>query len=237
MAQALGFRFFDVDDRELPQGIGGGTLDRINRVDCSMVEPLLKTCRIKVACDVTNPLLGTNGAARIFGPQKGATPEMVELLERNLASYAEVLKHAGLCSGCDNPGDGAAGGLGFALRVLTKAQMVSGAELMIGITGLENHLKGADLLITGEGCSDSQTVNGKLCAVVAATAKKAGVPAVLLSGAVHGGAEVFGGLFAGAFSIAPGPCTLQEAIRATRQNLFSAAANIAGLYKAARKLA
>ena len=236
MAQALGFRFFDVDDKELPQGIGGGALDRISRVDCSMVEPSLKTCRIKVACDVTNPLLGLNGAARVFGPQKGATPEMVELLERNLAAYAEVLKHAGLCSGCDNPGDGAAGGLGFALRVLTKAQMVSGAELMIGITGLENHLKGSDLLITGEGCSDSQTVNGKLCAVVAETAKRAGVPAVLLSGAVHGGSEVFGGLFAGAFSIASGPCTLQEAISATRQNLFSASANIAGLYKAARKL-
>ena len=122
------------------------------------------------------------------------------------------------------------------MRVLTKAQMVSGAELMIGITGLENHLKGSDLLITGEGCSDSQTVNGKLCAVVAETAKRAGVPAVLLSGAVHGGSEVFGGLFAGAFSIASGPCTLQEAISATRQNLFSASANIAGLYKAARKL-
>ena len=236
MAQALGFRFFDVDGRELPQNIGGGALDKINRVDCSMVEPLLKTCRIKVACDVTNPLLGANGAARIFGPQKGATQEMAELLERNLASYADALKQAGLCSGCDNPGDGAAGGLGFALRVLTKAQMVSGAELMIGITGLERHLKGADLLITGEGCSDSQTANGKLCAVVAETAKKAGVPAVLLSGAVLGGAETFGGLFAGAFSIASGPCTLQEAISATRQNLFSASANIAGLYKAARKL-
>jgi glycerate kinase len=145
------------------------------------------------------------------------------------------LKQAGLCSGCDNPGDGAAGGLGFALRVLTKAQMVSGAGLMIELTGLEDHLQGADLLITGEGCSDSQTANGKLCAVVAEIAKKAGVPAVLLSGAVLGGAEAFGRLFAGAFSIAPGPCTLQEAISATRQNLFSAAANIAGLYKAVRK--
>ena len=236
MAQALGFRFFDADGGELPQGIGGGELCRISRIDCSTVEPLLKTCRIKVACDVTNPLLGANGAARVFGPQKGANPEMVELLERNLASYAEVLKQAGLCSGCDNPGDGAAGGLGFALRVLTKAQMVSGAGLMIKITGLESHLQGADLLITGEGCSDSQTVNGKLCAVVAEAAKKAGVPAVLLSGAVLGGAETFGGLFAGAFSIAPGPCTLREAISATRRNLFSASANIAGLYKAARKL-
>ncbi|MFA6100903.1 MAG: glycerate kinase [Victivallaceae bacterium] len=233
MAQALGFRFFDVDGRELPPGIGGGELGRISRIDCSTVEPLLKTCRIKVACDVTNPLLGANGAARIFGPQKGATPEMVELLERNLAHYAEVLKQSGLCSGFDNPGDGAAGGMGFALRVFAKAQMVSGAALMIGITGLESHLKGADLLITGEGCSDSQTANGKLCAVVAEAAQRAGVPAVLLSGAVSGGAEVFRGLFAGAFSIATGPCTLQEAIGATRQNLFSAAANVAGLYKAA----
>lgn len=235
MAQALGFRFFDLDGRVLPHGIGGGDLGRIYRIDCSMVEPLLKTCRIKVACDVTNPLLGANGAAKVFGPQKGATPEMVELLELNLASYAKVLKQAGLCSGCDNPGDGAAGGLGFALRVLTKAQMVSGAGLMIELTGLEDHLQGADLLITGEGCSDSQTANGKLCAVVAEIAKKAGVPAVLLSGAVLGGAEAFGRLFAGAFSIAPGPCTLQEAISETRQNLFSAAANIAGLYKAVRK--
>jgi glycerate kinase len=234
MAQALGFRFFDVEDRELPPGIGGGDLCHIRRIDCSMVEPMLKECRIKVACDVTNPLLGDKGAARVFGPQKGATPAIVEQLEMNLKSYAEVLQQAGLCAGCDNPGDGAAGGLGVALRVLAGAQMVSGANLMIGITGLENHLRGADLLITGEGCTDSQTADGKLCAVVAETARNAGVPTVLLSGAVSGNAEVLGGVFAGAFSIATGPCTLNDAIKNTRQNLCRAAANIAGLCKAVR---
>lgn len=233
-AQALGFRFFDAGNRELPRGIGGGGLGNISRIDCSMVEPMLKGCRIKVACDVTNPLLGDKGTARIFGPQKGATPAMVEQLENNLKSYAEVIKAAGMCSGCNNPGDGAAGGLGFALRVLTGAQMVSGAGLMVGITGLESHLQGADLLITGEGCTDAQTADGKLCAVVAETARQAGVPALLLSGAVLGRPEALRGLFAGAFSIATGPCTLQEAISATRHNLYLAAANIAGLCKAVR---
>lgn len=234
MAQALGFRFFDAADQELPHPIGGGDVGRIRRVDCSQVEPRLAQAKITVACDVTNPLLGATGAARVFGPQKGATPAMVEQLEGHLASYADVLKQAGLCSGCDTPGDGAAGGLGFALRTLLKAHTVSGAKLMIEITGLEKHLAGADLLITGEGCTDAQTAGGKLCAVVAETAKRAGVPTVLLSGAIVGGSEALGGLFAGAFSIATGPCTLQEAIRATRQNLFSAAASVAGLCKAVR---
>jgi glycerate kinase len=235
MAQALGFRFLDDAGRELPAPIGGGDVGKVRSIDASRVEPLLTQARITVACDVTNPLLGSRGAARVFGPQKGATPAMVEQLEHHLASYAHVLKQAGLCSGCDTPGDGAAGGLGFALRVLAKAHTVSGAKLMIEITGLEKHLADADLLITGEGCTDAQTTNGKLCAVVAEAARWAGVPAVLLSGAIMGGAEALGGLFAGAFSIAPGPCTLEDAMRTTRQNLFSAAANVAGLCKAVRR--
>jgi glycerate kinase len=234
MAQALGFRFLDGAGRELPSPIGGGDVGRIRNIDSSRVEPLLAQARITVACDVTNPLLGASGAARVFGPQKGATPAMVAQLEANLASFARVLQEAGLCSGCDMPGDGAAGGLGFALRVLTQARMVSGAKLMIEITGLEQHLAGADLLITGEGCTDAQTAGGKLCAVVAATAQRAEVPVVLLSGAIVGGAEALGEHFAGAFSIATGPCKLEEAIRSTRQNLFSAAASVAGLCKAMR---
>jgi glycerate 2-kinase len=232
MAQALGFRFLDAAGRELPHPIGGGDVGQIRKVDCSRVEPLLAESRITVACDVTNPLLGPTGAATVFGPQKGATPAMVEQLEHYLASYADVLKQAGLCSGCNTPGDGAAGGLGFALRVLAKARTVSGAKWMIEITGLEKHLVGADLVITGEGCTDSQSAAGKLCTVVAETAHRAGVPAVLLSGAIVGGAETVGGLFAAAFSIATGPCTLQQAMQSTRQNLFSTAANVAGLCKA-----
>jgi glycerate kinase len=232
MAQALGFEFYDAAGIKILSPMGGGDTGRVSRVDSTKVEPSLRDCRIRVACDVTNPLTGANGAAEVFGPQKGATGTMVAELDKNLNSYAKALINAGLCAGCDYPGDGAAGGMGFALRVLTGATMISGAELMAKISGLERHLCDADLLITGEGCTDSQTANGKLCAVVAGKANCAGVPVVLLSGAIRGDIKKLDDIFAGTFSIARGPCTLSEAIIASKENLFWASASIARLSNA-----
>jgi glycerate kinase len=232
MAQALGCEFYDKNDNLIINQITGNDVAKICRIDKTKVDKMVQSCRIRVACDVTNPLLGIRGAAAVFGPQKGADATMVEILEQNLVKYSQVMIDAGYCRNADHPGDGAAGGMGFSLRVLLNATMVSGAELIADITRLDTHLQDADLLITGEGCSDAQTDNGKLCAVVAAHAKRAGVPAVLLSGAVTGNIDKLRKSFAAVFSIANGPCTLQQAIAATADNLTAAAAGIAGLYDA-----
>ena len=226
--QALGVRFYGRDGGLLPPGIGGGELEEIARIDASALAGLPKR-ELVVACDVTNPLLGANGAAAVFGPQKGATPETVPVLERNLKHWFEVLRDAGLADRCDAPGDGAAGGMGFMLRAVLKAEVRSGADLVIGLSGMPEALKGASLVVTGEGCSDPQTVCGKLCAVVAEHAAKAGVPTVLCAGALRGDTAPLEQVFSGVFSIAAGPGTLESAIAATEANLRRAGANLAKL--------
>ena len=184
MAEALGYKFYDTNGNLLT-GLCGGKLRQIAKIDCSKVDPLLKDCKIRIASDVTNPLLGENGAVAVFAPQKGATPEMMPLLEEGLAKLLQILKKQNLISET-LPGDGAAGGLGLGLRAFCNAVSESGARLAIQATELEEKLDDADYLITGEGCSDSQTDNGKLCAVVAETCKKYGVPCILLSGKILG---------------------------------------------------
>lgn len=231
MLQALGFRFLDGNGHVLADGPGGGDLHKIAVVDPSGVDPRLAACTLRVACDVTNPLLGPTGAAAVFAPQKGADGPMTAALEDNLRHWSGLLEKQGLCGDCMQPGDGAAGGLGFALRALLKARITSGAGLMIELTGLEKHLSGAALLVTGEGCSDSQTADGKLCAVVAHAAARAGVPAVLVSGALRGDIGTLERFFAAVFSIARGPGPLEEAMACTAANLEAAAANIGAVVK------
>lgn len=223
MMQALGARLLDQSGNVLPDGIGGGDLHRIAKIDLVELDARLQKCRLRVACDVNVPLLGTTGAARMFGPQKGATAEMVETLEHNLAHWAEITGKDGFV-----PGDGAAGGLGFALRTLLNAQITPGAELVIEITGLVGKLRGARLLITGEGCSDEQTSTGKLCASVATVARNVNVPTILLSGALKGD---FSDIFAAAWSIARGPGKLEDAINDTAVNLEAAGRNIGNMLK------
>jgi len=234
MASALGYGLFAKDGRALPKYCAGGDLDKLFSIDDSAVLSRLREVEIICACDVTNPLLGKNGAARIFGPQKGATPEMVEALESNLANYASVLIREGFIDTVENPGDGAAGGLGAGLRAFCNAKIESGAKLMIEISGLERHLLDADLLITGEGCTDAQTGGGKLCSVLAHAAREKNVPVVLVSGALKGNPEELDGLFAATYSIARGPCSLEEAIASAEENLYLAGKNIAGLLKSFR---
>jgi len=224
MLQALGARFFDREGKELPPGAGGGDLEKIARADFSGLDSRLKACRIRVACDVTNPLTGPAGAAAVFGPQKGATPQTVPMLENGLRAWAE------LCGGDPGlPGGGAAGGTGFMLRTVLGAEIGSGAKLVIDSSGLPGALPGAALVITGEGCSDEQTLCGKLCAVVAARAAEAHVPAVLVSGAVRGDIPALEKVFSGVFSISPGAISLAEAMENTAANLRLAGADLAAL--------
>ena len=230
MARALGYRFLDAAGAELPPG--PQHLIRLHSMDVSGVDPRLFKAKIKVACDVTNPLLGPQGAVAVYGPQKGVTPETAPVLEAALTRLSEVWQAQGMLDSVEGPGDGAAGGLGAGLRAFCKAELTSGAQLVIAASGLEKLLDGADLLITGEGCTDSQTDSGKLCGVVAGIAHRHGVPVLLLSGALKGDPEDFSRTFDYAFSTSTGAHRdLAEAIRAGRRDLQFTARNLARLFK------
>jgi len=218
LAQELGVVFLGDDDKILDFK-GGQSLNEIKRVDISKLDSRLSNTRVRVACDVNNPLLGATGAATVYGPQKGASPEMVSLLEQGLANFASRINDARVVSSCDTAGDGAAGGLGFGLRAFCNAEMVSGAGLILDITDFDKHLKGASLVITGEGCTDSQTAHGKLCAVVAEAARVSGVSCILISGALLGDIHELESMFAGCYSISKGSQDLPDAIKFAPENL------------------
>lgn len=227
MAQALGYGLLGEDGKAIERG--GCGMAKLKKITADHADPRLAETSFRVACDVTNPLLGPTGAARVYGPQKGAAPEMVEVLEAGLSNFSDILISSGLAESTDEPGDGAAGGLGAGLRIFCGARIESGAAMMIKISGLEEHLEHADLLITGEGCTDSQTSSGKLCAVIAETAKNLGVPVMLFSGALKGEITSLHDMFDAAFSVCTGPMTLDEAMDSTEKNLFLTGQNIAGI--------
>ena len=229
MAQALGYRLLDKNGRDLPPG--AKHLKDLASIDASGADRRLFETDIHVACDVTNPLLGPNGAAAVYGPQKGAkTPEMVEELEKSLTVLADLWLLNSWLESVDRPGDGAAGGLGAGLRAFCKATPTSGARLVMKMLRLEKHLEGASLLVTGEGCTDSQTESGKLCAEVAAVCKQHSVPVLLLSGALKGNPDGFNRTFDFAFSTSTGAhASIAEAIRAGKTDLRFTAVNLAKL--------
>lgn len=184
---ALGVRFLDADGAEVsPDGKG---LGRITRIDDTGVSEIVRNLKITIACDVKNPLAGENGAAHIFGPQKGATPEMVEMLDSNILHYNSVLTaHTGV-EHKDMSGMGAAGGLGLSLVALLGAEMKPGIELILDTAGFDDNVAGADLVLTGEGKIDGQSKQGKVPVGVANRARRANVPAVALVGDVGAGYE------------------------------------------------
>ena len=230
MLQALGCEFYNSRGELLAPGAGGGALKEIAKVSLEKLDSRIFESKIRVACDVTNPLLGSSGAAAVFGPQKGATPEMVDILEENLKHWAALWE-----GNPELPGSGAAGGVGFMLRTVLKAEITSGADLVIKYTGAAEALAGADLLITGEGCSDSQTACGKLPAVIAEIAKKENVPAILCSGGLQGDISSLYEIFDGVFSISHGAVSLEEAMEKTAENLRRFGANLAGIANAFAK--
>lgn len=211
MAQALGFRF--LDKKGQPLGSGGAELARLATIDTGHVDPRLHNVQIEVACDVDNPLTGPQGASHIYGPQKGATPEMVEFLDKALANYDRVLqKDLGQDVGL-TPGAGAAGGLGAALMALVGGKLVSGIELVLKVLGFAEKTKGAQLVLTGEGKFDAQSAYGKVPVGVGRQSLKLGVPVVVVAGTVLPDAEVLHGEGITAyFSILNKPMSLQEAM-------------------------
>lgn len=182
MLQALGYGFLDAAGRQVPYGAEG--LARIVKITDDRVVPELKECHFKIACDVTNPLCGEQGCSAVFGPQKGATLSMVEEMDKWLMHYAALTKEKYPQSDRNKPGTGAAGGLGFAFLSYTNAALDSGVKIILEETKLEEHIKSADIVITGEGRLDSQTIMGKAPIGVARMAKQYGKKVLAFSGCV-----------------------------------------------------
>ncbi len=233
LGQALGFRLLDDEGRELDPG--GGRLDRLDRIDASARRPELNGVEIAVACDVTNPLCGPRGASTVYGPQKGATPAMVERLDANLARFAAIVERDLGAAIREIPGAGAAGGLGGGLVAFAGGRLEPGIDLVIEAVGLRSRLEHADLCLTGEGALDDQSAFGKTAVGVGRLARSLGCPAFALAGSIGPGAEAT--LTAGLdayFSICPGPIALADAMARAAELLEAAAEQAVRAFLAGR---
>jgi len=223
--QALGGRLLDKDGSELK--FGGGQLGQLDRIDLEKLDKRLSNIDIEVACDVTNPLCGERGASYVFGPQKGATPEMVKALDGNLEHYGEIIKKQLGKDIIDVPGAGAAGGLGAGLMAVLNGNLKKGIDIVIEYSGLEDKIKDADMVWTGEGSMDFQTQYGKTPLGVAVVAKKYNKPVIALAGRVGDDAEVlYDKGIDSIFCIMKGVTSLEEALEKGKENVEKTAENI-----------
>ena len=226
MVQALGAKLCDANGTEI--GYGGGSLNSLNTIDVSGLDPRIKNCAIRVACDVTNPLVGELGASRIFGPQKGATEALILELDRNLAHYADIIKKSLGVDVKNVPGAGAAGGMGAALMAFLGAELKSGIEIVTQALNLEEHIHDCTLVVTGEGRIDSQSIHGKVPVGVANVAKKYHKPVIGIAGSLTrdvGVVHQYG--IDAVFSVLTSIGTLEEAFRGAFDNIYRASRNIA----------
>ncbi|MBN8435227.1 glycerate kinase [Priestia flexa] len=230
MAKALGAQLLDAEGNEILDG--GGALGNLAFINLSTLDSRLQHVKIEVACDVDNPLTGERGASAIFGPQKGATPEMVALLDRNLRHYAAVLERDLGQKIDDMPGAGAAGGLGAGLLAFLQAELKRGVDIVIEATNLLEAVRDADVVITGEGKIDGQTIYGKTPIGVAKTAKKHGIPVIGIAGNIGADSHVVyeHGIDA-LFSIVPGVTTLENAFANASDYVEKTAMNVAAVWK------
>lgn len=228
MIQALGGRFLDADGREA--GFGGGELIRIRSTDVSGLDPRIAAVEFVVASDVDNPLTGPQGASAVFGPQKGATPEMVEALDAGLHNLAEVVRRDLGIDIESVPGAGAAGGLGAAATAFLGAKPRSGIEIVLEATHFAERIRGASLTITGEGRIDAQTLRGKTINGVLRVARAEGVPVVALGGGIEPeGYRLIDRGAAAVFSIIDRPMPLEEALSRARELLAESAEQVVRL--------
>jgi len=186
--QALGFGFYDKDRKQVPYGAKG--LAQVHYLTTDQVIPELRVSQFHVASDVTNPLCGETGCSAVFAPQKGADAAMIAKMEQSMQRFSVLVKEYYPDSDADLPGSGAAGGLGFALRTFLNADLKPGIDVVINQTGIEAAIKDADIVVTGEGRLDVQTVMGKVPIGIAKIAKKYGLPVIAFCGCVGDGAEI-----------------------------------------------
>ncbi len=234
MASALGLRFLDADG--LPVTPNGAGLPALVRIDGSGLDARLAQVRILAACDVNNPLTGPQGASAIYGPQKGASPVQVARLDAGLALLADLVEAPGrLGQGRlrDQPGAGAAGGLGFGLRAFCGARLRPGAELVLDLLDFDARLAGADLVLTAEGWLDGQTLSGKAPAQVAARARRLGIPCIAIAGGLGADLERLSAAgFSAAVSFCPAPLALAEAMARAEELLADAAEQVLRIFLA-----
>jgi len=232
MMVALGARLSDAQGK--PLAPGGAALAHLAHIDLSGLDARLKQVRIELACDVDNPLCGASGASAIFGPQKGATPEQVIELDGALQRLAEVMSNTIGHDHRDTPGAGAAGGLGFAGLTVLNAAFRPGVALVAELTGLAQAVSDADLVFTGEGRMDAQTLHGKTPVGVARVAQAAGVPVIALVGSLGENYQAtYAAGITAAFSLVPGPMTLAQACDTAAAQLTARACDIMRLWVAA----
>ena len=230
MAQALGFKLLDEDGKEI--GFGGGSLPRLSRISIGQGGEIMeKIERIQVACDVDNPLCGPRGSSAVYGPQKGATPEMVKELDNALSHYADIIHRDLEKDVKDLPGAGAAGGLGAGLVAFLGAKLMRGVDIVIEATSLREKMKEAHLVITGEGKLDNQTINGKTPMGVAMAAKEKGIPVIAIGGAVENSALLYRNGFDCLIAIPNKPMTLKNAIDHADELVTDTAERIGRLIK------
>lgn len=225
MLQALGFSLRDAQQQELTGG--GAALMNLQSLDFSRQHPLLAECQIEVACDVDNPLCGERGASAIFGPQKGATAEHIQQLDQALAHFAAVCCAHDLTDHQHTNGAGAAGGMGFAALAVLNANLRPGVEIVIQHTALAQHIADADLVITGEGRIDKQTLYGKTPMGVAKVAKQFNKPVIAFAGSLSHDIDALYTYMDAIFSITPSVISLEQALQQATQNLEQTARNVA----------
>ncbi|RWR01769.1 glycerate kinase [[Pantoea] beijingensis] len=228
MVQALGAHLLDKNGKQI--GFGGGKLSELDRIDIAEFDRRILQCRFEVACDVTNPLTGDDGASAIFGPQKGATPQLVVQLDEALTHYASIIRRDLDIDVLKVPGGGAAGGMGAALHAFCHAELRRGIEIVTDALGLDALVQDATLVITGEGRIDSQTIHGKVPIGVAQVAKRYNKPVIGIAGSLTDDVGVVHqhGLDA-VFSVLYSICSLEQALDNAAENVRMAARNIAAI--------
>lgn len=231
MLQALGVSFLDADNREV--GFGGKYLDKIARIDISNLDSRIRETELVVMSDVTNPLCGENGAAVVYGPQKGATEEEIAILDKGLAQFAELICQMNLPDIRNLPGAGAAGGLGGGLVSFLGAEIRPGIKAILEIADFEKSVQWADLILSGEGRIDGQSANGKVVSGIAEIAGKYNVPVIAICGSVEKDArEIFEKGISGMEAAVCRPVTLEKAMDEAEQNVIYAAERVMQMVKA-----
>jgi glycerate kinase len=235
MAQALGIQLTDASGQEIEHG--GAALASLAHISLAQQDPRLADCYFEVACDVNNPLCGLRGATAIYGPQKGATPDMIPALDAALQHFAFIIQQDLALSVADIPGAGAAGGLGAGLLAFVNASLRPGAQIVLETVHLAEHLRTADLLITAEGQIDQQTAYGKSVGAVAQLARQAGVPVLALAGSLGVDYQALYDLGIGAFAVLPsGPMSLAHAMEYAFDLTRDATARAMHMFKLGQRL-
>ena len=228
MLQALGAKLLDKDNKEIP--FGGGGLSELVKINLDDFDKRIKEVEIEVACDVSNTLTGKEGASAVFGPQKGATEEIIKILDENLHHYADIVNKTIGKDMENQKGSGAAGGLGFALLAFCDGKLNRGIDIVIKYADLSEKMKGASYVITGEGSIDSQTRFGKTPFGVSQVAKQYDIPVIGIAGNVGEGIDELYDLgFDSILSIMPGVMTLDKALSNAKENIENTLENVARL--------